>query len=506
VVRHDLCEEELSVRVLVQQVSDLADRVTVWIRPAPERKIGHALTNLLSQLPGMRDAAWRAKALVTAEHNECAEPVVVGAIRIGEAVINRVLAREKRHDARSRDVGPEIDDQVSEVVLFPRTDRTVGKEDERAAARKASHRVVGVDPGVHAGGRFELRARWPQLRGNHTGLGLQAFHKGGQLAQYTERFMFGALPTLPTVPLAPAPTPVEDMPRLAAALGGTARLLVKRDDAIGFAFGGNKVRKMRYVAAEALKAKADVLITSGGVQSNHARVTAAAAAKLGLKCVLVVNGAPPERLTANALLDRLLGAEVRYVAAREERVPAMEEAAAELRRAGCRPFVIPIGASTPLGAVGYVRAVEELLGQIDPPDVIVHATSSGGTQAGLAAGCALAGMPTRVVGVSADEPSAALERDIRRILEGLKPLLQVESDLSAVPLEVDDRFVGPGYGVPTDQSHEAIDLTARTEAIFLDHTYTAKAMAALIAAVRSGEFSRQTVLFWHTGGHVGLFS
>ena len=319
--------------------------------------------------------------------------------------------------------------------------------------------------------------------------------------------MFGTLAALPTVPLAPAPTPVEEMPRLAAALGNAPRLLVKRDDTIGFAFGGNKVRKMRYVAAEALRQRADALITSGGVQSNHARVTAAAAAKLGLKCILIANGAPPERPTANALLDRLLGAEVRYVAAREDRAAAMDEAAADLRRAGHRPFVIPIGASTPLGAAAYVHALTELLDQVEPPAAIVHATSSGGTQAGLAAGCALAGIPTRVIGVSADESAASLERDVRGILSGLAPLLRLDRDLSDVALHVDDRFVGPGYGVPTAESHEAIDLAARSEAIFLDHTYTAKAMAGLIARVRTGAFtSTQTVLFWHTGGQVGLFS
>src|SRR5687767_12019930 len=133
--------------------------------------------------------------------------------------------------------------------------------------------------------------------------------------------MFGALRSLPSVPLGPGPTPVEELTRLRAALGGGPRLLVKRDDAIAFAFGGNKVRKMRLVAAQAREAGADTLITTGGVQSNHARVTAAAAAKLGLKCILVANGAPPERPTANALLDRLLGADIRYVASREARAP-----------------------------------------------------------------------------------------------------------------------------------------------------------------------------------------
>lgn len=319
--------------------------------------------------------------------------------------------------------------------------------------------------------------------------------------------MFGSLGALPSVPLAATATPVEEMPRLAAALGRAPRLLIKRDDTIGFAFGGNKVRKMRYVAADALRQGADVLITTGGVQSNHARVTAAAAARLGMRCVLVVNGAPPGRLSGNALLDSLLGAEVRYVAAREQRATAMVEAAEELRRAGHRPYVIPLGASTPLGAAAYVDALRELLGQTDPPDAIVHATSSGGTQAGLAAGCALAGVATRVLGISADQPAAALEGEIRPILAGLGPLLQLDRDLTSTPLAVDDRFVGAGYGVPTDESREAIELTARTEAIFLDPTYTAKAMAGLVAAIRRGEFeASQTVLFWHTGGQVGLFA
>jgi len=320
--------------------------------------------------------------------------------------------------------------------------------------------------------------------------------------------MFGSLASLPSIPLAPAPTPVEEMSRLRAALGGGPRLLVKRDDAIAFAFGGNKVRKMRYVAADALARGADTLITSGGVQSNHARVTAAAAAKLGLHSILVVNGGPPDHPAANALLDRLLGAEMRYVRAREDREPAMEAAAAALRRVGRKPYVIPIGASTPLGAAAFVQAVVELLEQIDPPDVIVHATSSGGTQAGLVAGCALAGVGTRVLGISADEPAPVLESTIREILDGLAPLLGFSRGrFSAAAVSVEDAFAGPGYGIATTESRAATELCARNEALFLDPTYTAKAMAGLIAHVRRGAFlADDTVLFWHTGGQVGLFA
>jgi 1-aminocyclopropane-1-carboxylate deaminase/D-cysteine desulfhydrase-like pyridoxal-dependent ACC family enzyme len=320
--------------------------------------------------------------------------------------------------------------------------------------------------------------------------------------------MFGSLASLPSVPFAAAPTPVEELSRLRAALGEGPRLLVKRDDAIAFAFGGNKVRKMRLVAAEAQRTGADTLITSGGVQSNHARVTAAAAARLGMRSILVVNGTAPERLAGNALLDALLGAEVRYVASREERAPAMSAAAADVAANGGHPFVIPIGASTPLGAAAFVQAVAELLEQIDPPDHIIHATSSGGTQAGLVAGCALAGVRTKVVGISADEPAASLERDIRGILSGLALLLGFDSGrFDGVEVRVDDRFVGGGYGIPTDDSRAAIALTARTEALFLDPVYTAKAMAGLVAYVRRGAFGTgETVLFWHTGGQVGLFA
>ena len=296
---------------------------------------------------------------------------------------------------------------------------------------------------------------------------------------------------------------------LRRALGGGPRLLVKRDDALPFAFGGNKVRKMQLVAADAVKAGADTLITSGGIQSNHARVTAAAAAKLGLRCILVVNGSPPDRPTANALLDGLLGAEIRYVDDRSWRAPAMQAAAEELRGSGRKPYIIPIGASTPLGACGFVGAAAELRLQLDaPPHVIVHSTSSGGTQAGLIAGCVCSMRGTKIIGISADESSPSLCSTVADLLQGMTGLLDMpKSAFAGAPIDVDDRFVGGGYGVPTDESREAIELLARTEAIFLDPTYTAKAMAALIARVRAGEFREdQTVLFWHTGGQVGLFA
>jgi 1-aminocyclopropane-1-carboxylate deaminase/D-cysteine desulfhydrase-like pyridoxal-dependent ACC family enzyme len=313
-----------------------------------------------------------------------------------------------------------------------------------------------------------------------------------------------AIPRLPWPWSAP---PIEELTRLAPALGGRATLVVKRDDAIPIGFGGNKIRKLQIVGAQALDAGADTLITTGGVQSNHARATAAIAARLGLGCVLVANGTPPERPTANALLDRLLGAEVRYVSTRQERVPAMEMAATELRANGRKPFVIPLGASTAHGAAAYALAVGELLTQMPAPETIVLSTSSGGTQAGIIAGCVLHGLPTRIVGVSADDPSAAIAAEVRRILVDLERLLGITAgELANAPIEIDDTFVGAGYGIPTAESTSAIEMCARTEALFLDPTYTAKAMAGLIARVRGGQLRTGVTLFWHTGGQVGLFA
>jgi 1-aminocyclopropane-1-carboxylate deaminase/D-cysteine desulfhydrase-like pyridoxal-dependent ACC family enzyme len=310
---------------------------------------------------------------------------------------------------------------------------------------------------------------------------------------------------LPRLPLTLAPTPVEELARLRQALGTESQLLVKRDDAIPLGFGGNKVRKLHVVAAQALAEGADTLITTGGVQSNHARATAAVAARLGLGCVLVANGVPQARPTANALLDRLLGADVRYVSAREERDPAMQQAAAELRAAGRNPFVIPLGASTAHGAAAYALAVGELLQQIPAPDTIVLSSSSGGTHAGILAGCALHRLTTRVVGVSADDPAPAIAGEIRRILQDLGRLLDAPSAVTNVSIEIDDTWVGGGYGIATPESTEATELCARREALFLDPTYTAKAMAGLMALARAGTL-KGTTLFWHTGGQVALFA
>ncbi len=306
-------------------------------------------------------------------------------------------------------------------------------------------------------------------------------------------------------PLAKLPTPLLDLPRLSTVLDGP-RLLIKRDDLGGFALGGNKVRKLEFFLADAREAGADVLVTCGGVQSNHCRVTAAAAARAGMRCVLVLSGTAPGRFIGNLFLDQLFGAELHFVETREERAPRMEALAAECATKGLRPYVIPLGGSTPLGAYAYVEAVKEFAQQCRllsmPISTIVHASSSGGTQAGLVVGCLAEELPTRVVGISADEK----KDDLTRMVNDIAQALAERSGLPAPrkdQIEVLDDYVGNGYGVPTDASEEATRLFARLEGIVLDSTYTAKAAAGLIDLVRRGRFKRdEMVCFWHTGGNI----
>jgi D-cysteine desulfhydrase family pyridoxal phosphate-dependent enzyme len=313
------------------------------------------------------------------------------------------------------------------------------------------------------------------------------------------------LRALPRTPFLGAPTPIHRLERLEKAIYSPFPIFIKRDDAIPFAFGGNKVRKLELVMAAALSEGADTVITCGGVQSNHCRATAAAAARLGLECHLVLSGDAPRALTGNTRLDELLGARLHFVASRSDRMPMMTALEGRLRAKGRRPKVIPLGASTPLGAAGLALAVFEMLDQGHRPDVIVHASSSGGTQAGLLAGLALAGLEPRVIGISADESEASLRGLVEDLEKGILALAQ--SSAAPQRAEVQDSFVGEGYGIPTAASREAQTLLARSEAIIVDHTYTAKALAGLIALVRGRSAAGgSSVLFWHTGGQVGVLA
>lgn len=300
------------------------------------------------------------------------------------------------------------------------------------------------------------------------------------------------------VSLGTFPTPLEPAPRLAAALGlGEGRLWIKRDDLTGLGGGGNKVRKLERAIATALRDGADSLVTTGAAQSNHARLTAGAGARLGLPVTLVLSGKPVPT-TGNLLLDGLFGARIRWAGdlGPGELAAFADEAAAELKAAGAHPAVIPFGGSDRDGALAYADAARELRAQLPGDSVSVVALGSGGTMAGLVAGLG----SSNVLGVHVGAVS-----DPRAVTAGLVSAVTGEP-VSPETLRVRIDQVGAGYSTLTEQAAEAIRLAARTEGIVLDPVYTGRAMAGLAAAVRDGDIGPETtVVFWHTGGLPGLF-
>jgi D-cysteine desulfhydrase len=316
---------------------------------------------------------------------------------------------------------------------------------------------------------------------------------------------------LPRVSLAYLPTPLEEMPRLRQVLGGGPRLFIKRDDQTGLATGGNKTRKLEFVVAEALAQGADTLVTAGGPQSNHCRQTAAAAAKLGLRCVLVLTGPPQPRSSwqGNLLLDALLNAEMRWVGS-QNRDEALAETTAGLRAGGAKPYLIPVGASMPQGAVGYVAAVEELAQQLTERglvlDRMVFTSGSAGTHAGLLVGAKALSLNTRVEGICDDEHGAALLAKIEQLSAETAAYLGLSLAFTEADFILRRQYGLPGYGVITPAEREALYLLARTEGIIADPVYTGRSLAALLDLIRQGIYGPdETLLFWHTGGVAGLF-
>jgi len=319
---------------------------------------------------------------------------------------------------------------------------------------------------------------------------------------------------IPRLRFAHLPTPIEPLPRLTEALGGP-RLLVKRDDQTGLAFGGNKTRKLEFLIAEAKSRGADTLISAGALQSNHCRQTAAAAARFGFHCMLVLVGAPPLQASANLLLDHLFGA--RIVWAEKSRREAVLQATFEQAAAqGKKPYLVPYGGSSPTGVLGYVYAMEELMKQ-DPckgfeasqgfPDWIVFGSSSGGTQAGMLLGARIFGYTGKLLGISIDEPQRILQERVTSLASETSERLGPRIEFSADQVLVNAEFAAPGYGVLTAAEREAISLFARQEGLLLDPVYTGRAAAGLIDLVRQGFFNKdETVLFWHTGGQPALFA
>lgn len=318
----------------------------------------------------------------------------------------------------------------------------------------------------------------------------------------------------PRTKLGHLPTPLEPMDRLSAELGGP-RLWVKRDDCTGLSSGGNKTRKLEYLIADAQEKGADTIITQGATQSNHARQTAAAAAKVGMACHILLedrtgSNDPDYNLNGNVLLDRLHGASVSKRAGGTDMNAEMEALAAELRASGRSPYIIPGGGSNPTGALGYVNCARELVEQAAnigvKIDALVHATGSSGTQAGLVAGLAAIESDIHLLGIGVRAPK---EKQEQMVFD----LAQRTADHLGTGLKIDRKqvraicdYVGAGYGLPTEGMKAAVKLLARTEGLLFDPVYSGKGLDGMIDQIKKGYFDGMSnVVFLHTGGSAALF-
>ncbi len=322
------------------------------------------------------------------------------------------------------------------------------------------------------------------------------------------------LARFPRVRLGHLPTPLEAMPNLTKLLGGP-KLYIKRDDCTGLSSGGNKTRKLEFLMADALQKGADTVITQGAIQSNHARQTAAAAAKLGMKCQILLENRTGSNSSdycgsGNVLLDHIHGSPTRTLPGGTDMNAAMEKVAEEVRSTGGKPYIIVGGGSNAIGALGYVNCALELVAQANDMslriDHLVHATGSAGTQAGLVAG--LEGLRSHIpvlgIGVRAARPLQ--EENVYKLACATADLMGMSGSVARECVVANADYVGPGYGKPTDAMIEAINLLARSEGILLDPVYSGKGMAGLIDLVRKGHFkTSENVVFLHTGGSIGLF-
>jgi D-cysteine desulfhydrase family pyridoxal phosphate-dependent enzyme len=308
------------------------------------------------------------------------------------------------------------------------------------------------------------------------------------------------------LPIAHLPTPIERLPRLSDALGGP-RLLIKRDDLTGLAFGGNKTRKLEFLVAEARDQGAKTLISGGALQSNHCRQTAAAAARFGYKCILVLTGEKPQQSSANLFLDQLFRAEIVYVDERQDRDRVLQETFDRAAKEGMKPYLVPYGGSSPTGALGYAFAMKELVEQNLRADWIVFATSSGGTHAGLLLGQHLFEFKGKVLGISIDESEEWLKEHVAELASLTSEKLGKRVEFSSAEVLANANYCSAGYGVLTELEREATRLFATHEGLLLDPVYTGRAAAGMIDLIRKGFFKKdETVLFLHTGGQPALFA
>ena len=311
---------------------------------------------------------------------------------------------------------------------------------------------------------------------------------------------------IPRLYFAHLPTPIEELPRLTDALGGP-RILVKRDDQTGLAFGGNKTRKLEFLVAEARDQGAKMLISAGAIQSNHCRQTVAAAARFGFDCTLVLTGEKPKQASANFLLDQLFGAEIITVADRKDRDRILQETFNNTVAAGKKPYLVPYGGSSPTGALGYAFAMEEFMKQNVKVDWIVFGTSSGGTHAGLVLGQRLFNFKGKVLGISIDEPEAQLKAHVSELASQASEKFGERIEFTGEDVLANENYCHSGYGVFGAGEREAIHLFANKEGLLLDPVYTGRAAAGMIDLIRKRFFEKdETILFWHTGGQPALFA
>ncbi|HEY3414037.1 MAG TPA: D-cysteine desulfhydrase family protein [Armatimonadota bacterium] len=320
----------------------------------------------------------------------------------------------------------------------------------------------------------------------------------------------GKLYSFPRISFACAPTPLESLKRLGEAIG-VRNLWVKRDDLTGLAGGGNKARKLEYLVADAMAKGCDHLVTTGGRQSNHARMTAAAANKCGLGCTLVFGDPDPGNRAGNLILDEVLGAELVFLgeANLKEMHAGVDREMERLRASGKKPYAIPVGGSVPMGELGYLNASREFAEQAAGLDIdtAVLAVGSAGTSAGLLLGLKMFAPKVRVQGVSVSRSLDRLGTLIADMANEIADLIEVETRVSGADYDVSDQYVGPGYGVPSEKGLAAMRLAARTEGLLLDPVYTGKAMSGLIGLAEEGRFANSAgVVFWHTGGLPALFA
>lgn len=318
--------------------------------------------------------------------------------------------------------------------------------------------------------------------------------------------------SLPRFPLAHLPTPLEELKVISRQLAGPD-ILIKRDDQTGLALGGNKTRKLEFLLGDALAKGADTLVTLGAVQSNHCRQAAAAAAKAGLRCELILNGKKPDIANGNLLLNEILGANLHWIE-RSQRAAKLQELDAQLRGQGRRPYLIPVGGSNGVGATGYVVAMLELAEQLRVSgrrvDHILFGTSSGGTQAGIVLGARIAGFTCQLHGLSIDKNDPEhfeYETEVAQIANDCAAYIGSPVRVTRDDVKVVYGYKGEGYGVVGDLERDAIRLLARTEGIVLDPVYAGRAFGALVDLIRKGVFKKgETILFWHTGGAPALFA